>query len=63
MSQVMLEALEGLGETDTFAAAFDAGSGRVNELPSVACDCLCCVVCNGAVFAVAPFSIESEIAA
>jgi len=64
MSLVMLEALEGLNETDLFAAEFEAGFNRANQLTSLTCTCRCCVICTGSdVFGDAPVSIEIEIAA
>jgi hypothetical protein len=64
MSLLMHEALEGLNETDSFAAEYEAGFGRADELTSTACACRCCVICTGVVaFIATPASNEIEIAA
>ena len=63
MSLVMLQAMEGLNETDLFATGFEAGFNRANLLTSLACACPCYVICTGSdVFRDAPVSIEIEIA-
>lgn len=64
MSLVMLQAMEGLNETDLFATEFEAGFNRANQLRSLACTCRRCVICTGSdVFGDAPVSIEIETAA